>query len=97
MPYQLQLSPHSIRRISELTKKNTQLKNKFVFVFKQLRQDPFYFQLNTHKVQSSKFGKAWSSKVTNDLRIIWNFDKDQKLVILVLTIGGHSGKFKVYN
>jgi len=40
---------------------------------------------------------AFSSKVTGDLRIIWNFNEDQIQVIDLLDIGGHSGNGKVYS
>jgi mRNA-degrading endonuclease YafQ of YafQ-DinJ toxin-antitoxin module len=62
-----------------------------------LELDPFYPALRTHKVQSRKFGQMYSSKVTPDLRLIWNFDQDNSLILLLLDIGGHSGGNKVYN
>jgi len=38
----------------------------------------------------------YSSKVTGDLRIIWNFDKNNNLFLILLDLGGHEGKNKVY-
>ena len=37
-----------------------------------------------------------SSWATGDIRIVWDFDKKAKLMILVLDIGKHSGKNKIY-
>jgi len=39
---------------------------------------------------------AYSSRLTNDLRIIWNFENGKTKVLDVFDIGGHSGKSKVY-
>lgn len=62
----------------------------------KLETNPFYSTLKTHKVQSGKYGLMYSSRVTGDLRIIWNFDQDDKLILLLLDLGGHEGGNKVY-
>ncbi|MBU0619257.1 hypothetical protein KKD62_03415 [Patescibacteria group bacterium] len=46
---------------------------------------------------TKKFGERWASSVTVDLRVIWDYDRKKKLTILVLSLGGHSGKRKVYS
>ncbi len=62
-----------------------------------LTLDPFYPGLKTHKVNSRLFGNAFSSRVTGDIRIIWKFDDNKTLTLLLMDLGGHSGRGKVYN
>jgi len=61
-----------------------------------LRLDPFYPSLKSHKVATRNFGERWSSWITGDLRIIWDFDKEQRLIILLLAITEHSGTHREY-
>ena len=61
-----------------------------------LRLDPFYPSLKSHKVNTRNFGEKWSSWITGDLRIIWDFDEDEKLTILLLAITKHSGTHREY-
>jgi mRNA interferase YafQ len=58
---------------------------------KLLGQDPWEPSLKSHKVNTELFGKVFSSSVTSDLRIIWNYNKNTKLieVLELLDIGGH--------
>ena len=77
---------------------DTQIKkNALEKTLQNLEVDPFSSALRTHKVQSRNFGQMYSSKVTPDLRLIWNFDQENNLILLLLDIGGHSGSNKVYN
>lgn len=61
-----------------------------------LRLDPFYPSLKSHKVATRNFGEKWSSWITGDLRIIWDFDTEQRLTILLLAITEHSGTHREY-
>jgi mRNA-degrading endonuclease YafQ of YafQ-DinJ toxin-antitoxin module len=61
-----------------------------------LTENPFSSSLKTHKVNTRNYGIRYSSRVTGDLRIIWDFF-DNRTTIIALTIGGHSGNKKVYN
>ena len=61
-----------------------------------LRQNPHYPSLRSHRVNTRFLGEHWSSRVTGDIRIIWDFENGNHLVILLLDIGGHSGTHKVY-
>lgn len=61
-----------------------------------LAQDPFYPSLKTHKANTRNYGEKWSSWVTGDIRIIWDYDTEKRLVIILLDIGKHSGTHKVY-
>lgn len=63
---------------------------------KLLQQDPFYPSLKSHKVSTLNFGTKWSSWVTSNLRIIWDFDAEQKFVVLLLALAKHSGTHKEY-
>lgn len=63
---------------------------------KLLQQDPFYPSLKSHKATTRNFGEKWSSWATSDLRIIWDFDAEQELVILLLALAEHSGTHKEY-
>lgn len=81
----------------KITKRNPRLQKRYQKVLWQMREDPFYSSLNTHKVVSNSWGYAFSSKVTGDLRIIWCFDENDGAIILLLATGGHSGGRKVYN
>jgi mRNA-degrading endonuclease YafQ of YafQ-DinJ toxin-antitoxin module len=84
------------KHLDKVVGNDKKLREKVMKTAQQVGVDPFYVSLRSHKVTTSKFGKVWSSWVTGDLRLIWNFDKDNRLAIFVITIGGHSGKHKVY-
>ncbi len=80
----------------DLTKKNKELKERIVKAFQLLKRDPFYESLKTHKVSTKIFGQRYSSWVTGDIRIIWDFYEEGTLTIILLDIGKHSGARKVY-
>lgn len=61
-----------------------------------LEKDPFYPSLRTHKTNTRLYGQRYSSWVTGDLRLIWDFDVDDSIIIIVLDVGSHTGKHKVY-
>lgn len=69
-------------------------RQKLVAILKQLSENPFFPTLKTHKVQVKGHGNHYSASVTTDISIIWDFVDDT--IILLITIGGHSGKSKVY-
>ncbi len=79
-----------------LCKENKGLEKKIRKALHLLEQDPMYPSLKTHKAISKNFGEKWSSWVTGDTRIIWDYDSKNRLVIILLTIGRHSGTHKVY-
>jgi len=58
--------------------------------------DPFQDCLKSHKVNTKLNGIRWSSRVTGDIRIIWDFESGLVNVINIFNIGGHSGQSKVY-
>ncbi|OGH18960.1 MAG: hypothetical protein A2868_03835 [Candidatus Levybacteria bacterium RIFCSPHIGHO2_01_FULL_40_15b] len=63
---------------------------------KLMRTDPFYPSLKSHKVNTRNFGQKWSSFITGDLRIIWDFDEAKKKIILLFAVTKHSGSHREY-
>jgi len=61
-----------------------------------LRQDPFYPSLKSHKINTRSFGVRWSSWITGDLRIIWDFDSEEKLRIILFALVTHTGAHREY-
>lgn len=63
---------------------------------KLMRTDPFYPSLKSHKVNTRNLGQKWSSWITGDLRIIWDFGETKKKVILLFAVTKHSGFHREY-
>lgn len=61
-----------------------------------LRQEPLYPSLKSHKVNTRSFGERWSSWIRGDLRIIWDYDPEKKMRIIVFAIVTHSGSHREY-
>lgn len=92
--FRLIYSEEFSRRAQKLIKKQPSLKSKLKKSLSLLSADPFSPQLRSHKVYTKKYGEAYSARVTGDIRIFWKqFEKE---IILVVTIGTHEGKLKVY-
>ncbi len=96
MTYQIKYDPNFEKSLLRIVKRKKFLQAKVVKTLALLSRDPKYPALKSHKVQTPDFGVCWSSRVTGDIRLIWDFDEDNNVVILVLDIGGHSGSGKVY-
>ena len=94
--YKLVFAKNFWKKYRIIVKKNNRLKKKIVKTFELLALNPRHSTLKSHKVATKKFGEKWASKITGNLRIIWDYDKNKKLTILILSFGGHSGKQKVY-
>jgi mRNA-degrading endonuclease YafQ of YafQ-DinJ toxin-antitoxin module len=94
MNYELEFSPNFNRKLKKLLKGNPAFKKRVEKTLETLSRDPFSAPLKTHKI-SIRSGVHYSSKVTGDIRIIWNFI-DKKTVLLLITIGGHEGSRGVY-
>lgn len=93
--YELETTSHFRKKYKKLVAKNLSLRDKIIKTLEQLAKDPRHKSLRSHKIQSSKHGDVVSSCVTGDLRIIWK-NIDDKFVLLLLDIGGHSGHRSVY-
>jgi len=91
-----QLSPQSryVRDWKHVCKNNNLLSKKILMVHEKLSINPFLKELGTHKVSAVVGENRFSSRVTGDLRIIWEFENNT--IILLLTLGGHPGSKKVY-
>ena len=61
-----------------------------------LRQAPLYPSLKSHKVNTKSFGERWSSWITGNLRIIWDYDPEEKMRIMLFAIVPHTGTHKEY-
>ncbi len=61
-----------------------------------LKNDPFYPSLKSHKVNTRNFKTKWSSWITGDLRVIWDFDEAETGIIIVLVVAKHSGTHREY-
>ena len=70
--FKLELFPKFIRKLNKLVKKDRSLEKKVNKSLSLLKLDPFNTILKTHSVIEVDGDKAFSSRVTGDLRIIWN-------------------------
>ena len=96
MVYKLNYTQYFTKKSAKLLKKNRTLQSKLVQTLDSLAQDPRDTKLKSHKVTTPRFGDAFSSSVTGDIRIIWEFNGNVITAIDLLDIGGHSGTNKVY-
>ncbi len=94
--YDFTITKEFERSYRKYVKGNTNLKKIIDQKIIILTENPFSSNLKTHKVNTRNYGIRYSSRVTGDLRIIWDFF-DNRTTIIALTIGGHSGNKKVYN
>ena len=63
---------------------------------KLMHTDPFYPSLKSHRVNTRNLGGKWSSWITGDLRIIWDFNETEKQIIHLFAITKHSGSHREY-
>ncbi len=85
-----------VRSLKKIVSRDKKLKEKIRKCTKLLAENPHYPSLKTHKAETKKYGFCYSSWVTGDIRIIWNFDKENQIMIFLLDVGRHSGSRKVY-
>lgn len=94
--YELYFSKHFNKKYKHITHKNELLKKYLHKALKLLKYDPQYPSLRTHKVDSRLHGERYSSWVTGDMRIIWDYDENDTIILILLDLGSHTGKHKVY-
>lgn len=94
--YQLIPTKKYIRKVSKFIKGNFELGLKITQVSRLISEDPFNQRLATHKVILSSYGLVYSSRVTKDLRIIWYFNEESQIEIILIDVGGHTGSKAVY-
>lgn len=75
---------------------NEVLNKRLRTTLQKLALNPNHPSLKTHKANTKNYGEKWSSWATGDIRIIWDYDIKNRLVIILLDIGKHSGAHKVY-
>ena len=80
----------------KLAGNNDALNKRIKVTLQKLALNPAHPSLQSHKVNTRNYGIRWSSWVTGDLRIIWDYDGEQRLVLIVLDISTHSEAYKVY-
>lgn len=93
--YSLKPTTDFDRRLKKYLRSNKSLYKIVGETLKALKGNPFQPGLKTHKVNSKNYGVRYSSRLSGDLRIIWDFDRNNRQIIL-LAIGSHSGKKSVY-
>lgn len=93
--YSLKPTTDFDRRLKKYLRSNKSIYKTVGDTLKALKESPFQPSLKTHKVNSKNYGVRYSSRLSGDLRIIWDFDKNKRQIIL-LAIGSHSGKKSVY-
>ncbi len=86
--FKIETLPKFNKKFSKLIKKNPSIKEKFIKFITILATDPQYPSLKSHQVNSPSFGKVWSSWLHEDLRVLWQYEND-KIIILLLDIGSH--------
>lgn len=73
----------------KLVKRHTELVSRIDKALGMLAENPFHPSLHTHKVDTRNFGKKYSSRVTGDIRIIWDYPRGEKQRVLLLAIDTH--------
>lgn len=90
MSYKIQITEAFNNRYVKLVKKDKILMRRINKTIELLRQNPFYPGLHSHIVDEDfYYGNIYSSRVTGDIRILWAFDPKQRLVLILLKVGGH--------
>ena len=80
-----------LRTLKRTTKKHQTLKQDIEETLKLLTKDPFDPRLETHKLKGKLLG-SWACSAGYDLRIVFDFVKNEKQKaddILLLEIGTH--------
>lgn len=72
------------------------LNKRLRITLQKLSLDPNHPSLKTHKANTKNYGEKWSSWATSNIRIIWDYDSENRLVIILLDIGKHSDPHKIY-
>jgi mRNA interferase YafQ len=94
--YSFNPSSNFIKKSKKLISKNKHLETKLEKVLDKLQHNPFSPSLKSHKVTTKHGVSAYSCRVTGDLRIIWDFNETEVLILDLIDIGGHSGNKSVY-
>jgi mRNA-degrading endonuclease YafQ of YafQ-DinJ toxin-antitoxin module len=82
-----------LKSYRKFAKNNKKIEAAYEKFLRKFVYDQFYPSLDSHLVNLS-FGKFFSSSITKDLRVIWNYI-DENNVIFIDT-GVHSGGNSIY-
>lgn len=94
--YKLTSRKDFLKKAKKFVKNNRRNRDKLDKTISLLVANPYNLILKTHRVQHRFAGKAFSSRITGDIRVIWDFTHDNQNTIILIDLGGHSGKNKVY-
>ncbi len=94
--FNVNFSQKFITKFKKLSVQDKSIISKVDKTIELLRVNPFYPALKSHKIISKNKILAFSSTVSADIRIIWDYKNGEAQVLDILDIGGHSGKNKVY-
>lgn len=94
--YTLRFTNTFSKKFKKIGKNNKLIQKRVIEALDRLSEDPNYPGLRSHLIVHPMRGRVWSSRVTGDLIIIWNYDSENQLILLILDLGGHSGSQKVY-
>ena len=83
------------RKVKKLTRRDPKLATQFKTTLDLLAADPTDVRLRSHKV-THRGRAAFSSSVTGDLRIIWDYSNDEVNMLDIIDTGGHEGGKGVY-
>jgi mRNA-degrading endonuclease YafQ of YafQ-DinJ toxin-antitoxin module len=96
MSFIFEIDDYFARKYRKLISLDKKLKAKIDLIFGLLGENPRNPKLYSHKVNTSKFGVCFSSKISGDIRLIWRYKNGELEILELLDIGGHSGKNSVY-
>jgi mRNA-degrading endonuclease YafQ of YafQ-DinJ toxin-antitoxin module len=95
--FELTFSSNVDKAIKKHFVNNNILMKKLSKTIQLLSINPKHNSLKSHKVDTKNNDEVWSSSVTGDWRIIWEYDEDMGVArILCLELGTHSGGNGVY-
>ena len=86
--YGVEFSKKFIKKFRKLVKNNLVLEFKIQEIVNRMRINPFQSGLYTHKANIKGYGELYSTRVTGNIRIAWDFI-DGTATILAVTVGGH--------
>ncbi|MEI6221375.1 MAG: hypothetical protein WCP97_01280 [bacterium] len=92
--YTIRQSGSFKKKLKKIVRKDIRIKEVLLSKIQLLRLNPKDKILRSHKVTSSKFGEVFSSYITGNIRLIWKYDENDRIVLCLLDIGGHDD---VYN
>jgi mRNA-degrading endonuclease YafQ of YafQ-DinJ toxin-antitoxin module len=94
--YRFNLLPTYQKSYKKFVQNNSILRKRLEKALHILQNNPLHPSLRSHKVDAKEKNDVWSSWVTGDVRIIWEYAGDKIHVIYLIDVGSHSGSRKVY-